>query len=148
MVSSAADSVDAYLRQLPEERRAVAIALRQLILAHLPAGYVETMNWGMPSYEVPLARYPTTYNGQPLGYVAFAAQKNKYSLYLSCTYTDAAKAQRLCDAFADMGKKADMGKSCVRFRKLDDLPLATIGELIAETPVDQFIAAYEKGRAK
>jgi hypothetical protein len=148
MVRSAADRVDAYLASLPHERRAVVAELRRLVLDHLPKGYVETMNWGMPSYEVPLDRYPTTYNGQPLGYVAFAAQKNNYALYLSCIYLDPARERALRDAFAAIGRKPDMGKACLRFRTLDGLPLETIGELIAATPVDEFIALHERSRAK
>ena len=95
MVSSAARSVDEYLAQLPGERREVAVALRKLVRDHLPPGYVEAMNWGMPCYEVPLARHPDTYNGQPLGYVAFAAQKNGYSLYLMGVHGDPAREARL-----------------------------------------------------
>ncbi|GAA0715872.1 DUF1801 domain-containing protein [Dokdonella soli] len=147
MPSSAASNAEAYLQTLPAERRAVAAALRELIRKHLPDGYVEAMNWGMPSYEVPLARYPATYNGQPLNYVAFAAQKNAYSLYLSGIAMDVAKESALRKAFADAGKKLDMGKACVRFRTLDDLPLAAIGQLIASTPVEEFIACYERSRA-
>lgn len=147
MARSAATTVDAYLDELPPERRAVAAALRELIVTHLPKGCVETMNWGMPSYEVPLSRYPTTYNGQPLGYVAFAAQKNGYSLYLSCVTVDAGREAALRVAFARAGKKLDMGKACIRFRRLDELALDAIGELIAGTSVAQFIADYERSRS-
>jgi hypothetical protein len=148
MVRSAADTVDAYLAKLPDDRREVATALRRLVLGHLPNGYVETMNWGMPSYEVPLERYPETYNGQPLGYAAFAAQKNNYALYLSCIYMDPQRERALRDAFMAIGRKPDMGKACLRFRKLEELPLTALGELIAATPVDAFIALHERSRAK
>lgn len=146
MARSTAKTVDTYLAELPTEQRAIAATLRQLIVKHLPKGYVEVMNWGMPGYEVPLSRYPTTYNGQPLGYVAFAAQKSGYSLYLSGVYMDADKQAALRLAFAQAGKKLDMGKACVRFKKLDDLPLEAIGQLIAGTPVAEFIASYERSR--
>ena len=145
---NAADTVDAYLASLPDARREVATVLRDLVVGHLPKGYVETMNWGMPSYEVPLVRYPTTYNGQPLGYVAFAAQKNNFALYLSCIYMDSAREHALRDAFAAIGRKPDMGKSCLRFRTIEELPLQAIGDLIAATSVDAFIALYERSRAK
>ncbi|MBO9662036.1 DUF1801 domain-containing protein [Dokdonella sp.] len=148
MARSTAATVDGYLAELPPERRAVAAALRALIVGHLPDGYVETINWGMPSYEVPLSRYPDTYNGQPLGYVAFAAQKNGYSLYLSGVSMDPDKEAALRAAFAQAGKKLDMGKACVRFRKLDDLPLPAIGALIAGIPVADFIASYERSRQR
>lgn len=148
MARSAATTVDAYLAELPPERRAVAAALRALILEYLPHGYVETISWGMPSYEVPLSRYADTYNGQPLGYVAFAAQKNGYSLYLSGVYTDPDKDAALRAAFAQAGKKLDRGKACVRFKRLDDLPLPAIGALIAVIPVTDFIAGHERSRQR
>ena len=79
MVSSAAKTIDAYLAELPPERRAVIAAMRDRVNAHLPPGYEETMNWGMITWQIPLARYPITYNKQPLAYVALAAQKNNQS---------------------------------------------------------------------
>jgi hypothetical protein len=106
------------------------------------------MNWGMISYEVPLARYPDTYNKQPLSYVALAAQKSHYALYLTCANQDEAAGHRLEEAFAAAGKKLDMGKSCVRFKRVDDLPLDAIGHIIADTPPDAFIAQYEAARRR
>lgn len=147
MVTSAATTVDAYLAALPPERREVAAALRALIRRHLPEGYAEAMTWGMPTYEVPLDRYPDTYNGKPLAYVGFAAQKNNYALYLMCVYSDSAQERTLREAAAAMGATLDMGKSCVRFRALDRLPLDAIGALIASHPVDDYIALYEASRA-
>jgi uncharacterized protein YdhG (YjbR/CyaY superfamily) len=148
MVSSAAATVDAYLAELPPERREVATKLRTLIRKHLPKGYAETMTWGMPTYEVPLARYPDTYNKKPLAYVAFAAQKNKYSLYLMGVYTDSAQERALRAAAAAMGVKLDMGKCCVRFGKLDQLPLDAITKVIASMSVDEYIAMHEAARVK
>lgn len=86
MARSEAATVEDYLAELPEERRAVVRAIREVIRANLPPGYAETMNWGMIAYEVPLARYPDTYNKKPLAYAALAAQKNYYALYLNCVY--------------------------------------------------------------
>jgi hypothetical protein len=146
MATSRAATVAEYLAELPEERRAVVAALRDLVLRHLPAGYAETMNWGMISYEIPLARYPTTYNKQPLAYVALAAQKNHYALYLNCVYQSEERAAALADAFARAGKTLDMGKSCVRFRRLDDLALDAIAESVASTPPAELIAGYERSR--
>jgi hypothetical protein len=148
MAHSAAATVDEYLAELPEERRAVVSAVRDLVRRSLPDGYEETMNWGMISYEVPLARYPDTYNGQPLSYVALAAQKSYYALYLNCVYQSEERAAALTDAFARAGKKLDMGKSCVRFRRLDDLALDAIAGSVASTPPDAFIAAYEESRRR
>lgn len=143
MVTSAAATVDAYLAELPPERREVATALRALIQRHLPEGYAEAMTWGMPTYEVPLSRHRDTYNGKPLAYVAFAAQKNNYALYLMCVYADSAREQALRAAATAMGVRLDMGKSCLRFRSLDQLPLDAIGALIASHPVEECIALYE-----
>jgi hypothetical protein len=105
------------------------------------------MAWGMITYSLPLARYPETYNGQPLLFAALAAQKNYYALYLMCAYMGAERERALRRAFRDAGKRLDMGKSCVRFRSLEDLPLEGIGRLIASCPPEAFIAAYEAGRA-
>jgi Domain of unknown function (DU1801) len=143
MVKSAATNVDQYLAELPDDRRAVVSEVRKLIRKNLPKGYVEKFNWGMLSYEIPLEKYPATYNGQPLGYVALAAQKNYYALYLLVPYMDAKQGEALKDAFAKAGKKMDMGKSCLRFKSLDDLPLDAIGKVIASTPPERYIAMHE-----
>ncbi|TWT62020.1 DUF1801 domain-containing protein [Rubinisphaera italica] len=146
MVSSQAKTVTDYLNSLQEDRREIISELRQLILDNLPQGYEETMNWGMISYEVPLNRYPETYNKQPLNYIALASQKNYCSLYLMCVYQEAGKMGRLVKAFKAANKKLNMGKSCIRFKSLDDLPLETIAEIIASTSVSDFIAEYEQAR--
>src|SRR5688572_20852610 len=143
MVRSAAKTPDAYLDELPDDRREVISAMRKLIRKNLPKGYDETVNWGMLCYEIPLSRYPDTYNGQPLAYVSLAAQKNNYAIYLTTAYTDLGLGETLRDAFANEGKKLDMGKSCIRFKKLDDLPLEAIGKFIAATPPDKLIAIHE-----
>ena len=138
-----AKTVDSYLAGLPSDRREVLSSLRSLINQHLPSGYQETYNWGMITYEVPLERYPNTYNGQPLSYLALAAQKNYFALYMLGAYSDTGQRKALEQAFAESGKKMDMGKSCLRFRRLDDLPLPALGEVIASTPVDAFISRME-----
>ena len=148
MASSKAKTVDEYLAELPEERRAVMSAVRELVNRHLPAGYVETMNWGMVSWEIPLSRYPTTYNKQPLSYAALAAQKQYYALYLTLCHENSAQDVALRNAYADAGMKLDMGKSCLRFKKPDDLLTEVIGRVIASTPVDTLIAQYEASRAR
>jgi hypothetical protein len=148
MVKSAATNVDQYLAELPEERRGVMTALRKLIRKNLPKGYVESMNWGMICYEIPLDQYPDTYNGQPLSYVALAAQKNKYSLYLTGMYGCEEKDEELRAAFRAAGKKLDMGKTCVRFSSLDDLELNAVAKAIASTPPKRYIELYEAARAK
>jgi len=143
VVTSRARTVDQYLAELPAQQRAVVSAVRDVVRRNLPKGYRETANWGMIVYEIPLDRYPDTYNGQPLCYAGLAAQKNHYSLYLMGAYQDPGEAEELRDAFRKAGKKLDMGKSCVRFRRVDDLPLEAIGRLIKRTPPERFIERYE-----
>lgn len=148
MARSNASTVEGYLNELPPERREVVSTVRDAVLRHLPDGYKESMSWGMISYEIPLERYPETYNGQPLAFAALAAQKNYYALYLTCVYQCSKREAALREAFAKAGKRLDMGKSCVRFRKLEDLPLDAIGQIIAGIPPDDFIAQYEASRRK
>lgn len=146
MVSSAAKTVESYLAALPADKRAMISAVRDVVRRNLPKGYQEEIGFGMIAYNVPLSRLPETYNKQPLMYAALAAQKNYNAIYLMGVYSDAARAKRFTDGFAKAGKKLDMGKSCVRFKTLDDLPLDVIGETIAGLPVDDYIALYEKSR--
>ena len=148
MARSDAATVDEYLAELPPERRVVISAVRDLILKNLPQGYVERMTHGMISYDIPLARYPTTYNGQPLNYLALAAQKRHYALYLMGVYGQPDHERALRDAFEREGKKLDMGKSCVRFSTLEDLALQGIAQAIASTTPDEHIAAYEASRRR
>ena len=147
MVQSTVSTVEQYLESLPPERREVIVTLRELILKKLPAGYAETMNWGMISYEIPLADYPHTYNGRPLMYLALAAQKNYYSIYMMGVYGDPTQELRLRQGFERAGKKLDMGKSCVRFRKISDISLEVIGDLITRTSPAALIKVHEAARA-
>ncbi len=140
MVSSSTTTPTDYLASLPQERREIISAVRDMILQNLPEGYQETINWGMLSYEVPLETYPDTYNKKPLNYIGLAAQKNYNSLYLMSVYQNPADYQDLMEAFASIGVKPDMGKSCIRFKSLDQLPLDTISRLIAKTSVQELIS--------
>jgi uncharacterized protein YdhG (YjbR/CyaY superfamily) len=148
MATSKAATVDEYLAELPPERREIVSKVRDLVRRNLPKGYEETMNWGMISYEIPLARYPNTYNRQPLSYVGLAAQKNYYALYLTSAYQNSEQGKQLAEAFKKAGKKLDMGKSCLRFKTLDDLPLEAVGRIVASTPPEKWIAQYEAARGK
>jgi hypothetical protein len=145
MVKSRASTVEEYLDSLPEDRRAIVAAVRKVILKNLPKGYQERMNWGVISYEIPLSRYPTTYNKQPLMYAGLAAQKNYFAVYVMTACSPELEAWFRAE-FKKAGKKLDMGKCCVRFRKLDDLPLDVIGQLIARTQPEKYIAYYEATR--
>ena len=137
---SDAATVEEYLAELPEDQRVVVSSVRDVIVAHLPAGYEESMNWGMISYEVPLSICPDTYNGQPLMYAALAAQKRHYAVYLMGIYISDDTKDRFEEAYRATGKRLDVGKSCVRFRTLDDLPLELIGRAIADLPMEDYIA--------
>ena len=148
MVSSKETTPTAYLASLPADRRAVIASVRKVIRTHLPTGYVETMNWGMLSYEIPLSRYPDTYNGQPLSYVGLAAQKNNYAIYLMNVYADPSRIARLRAWYDSTGKRLDMGKCCLRFKRLEDIPLDIVGELVASTPVEEMITITEKAHSK
>jgi hypothetical protein len=148
MARSRAATVAEYLESLPADRRAVVAAVREVVLKNLPEGYQETMNWGMISYEIPLERYPHTYNKQPLSYAALAAQKNYFVLHLMCLYASPTLQAWFREEFRKAGKKLDMGKACVRFRKLDDLPLDVIGQAVARVPPEKLIASYEASRKR
>jgi len=144
VVSSRAATVPDYLDELDPTRRADIEQVRDAINAALPAGYVETMSFGMIGWVVPLDDYPVTYNGQPLAYAALAAQKNGNSLYLNCVYASPERAERLRAAWAASDRKLDMGKSCIRFRRAADLPLDVVADEIAATTPADFIALYER----
>jgi hypothetical protein len=146
MVSSKETTPAAYLASLPPERRKVIAAVRAVVKKRLPKGYVESMTWGMLSYEIPLSRYPDTYNKQPLMYLALAAQKNNYALYLSSASSDKPLMGRLAAAYKAAGRKLDMGKGCLRFKTLEELPLDVIGDIVASTPVERRIEASEAAR--
>ena len=140
-------TVEEYVAGLPEERAEQIARLRELILERLPEGYTEEIDFGMIAYVIPLETYPDTYNGHPLMYAALASQKRHMSLYLMNVYGDDETLAWFTEGFAAAGKKLDMGKACVRFRRLDDLPLNLIGEGIARTSVAEYIASYEAARA-
>ncbi len=142
MVSSAATTVKQYLDDLPEDRREAISAVRKEIRKNLPKGIVETMNWGMITYEVPLKTFPDTYNGKPLQYAALASQKNHMAVYLSSVYSDDNNKDWFVNEYTATGKKLDMGKSCVRFKKLDQLPVELIGEAIGRVTLDEFLDFY------
>ncbi len=148
MAYSKAATVEEYLDELPADRSQVVEAVRRVILDSLPEGYEETMQFGMINYVVPLGRYPETYNGQALSYAALASQKNYVSVYLMNIYGDADTERWFTERYKASGKRLDMGKSCVRFRKLDDLPLDLIAEAVALTSLEDFIEYYEASRAK
>ena len=136
---SKADTIEQYLNELPNDRQAAIETVREVIRGNLPAGYEEVINWGMITYQVPLNTYPDTYNGKPLMYAGLASQKNHMSIYLIGIYIDEEIRRKFEDAYRATGKRYDVGKSCVRFRNLDELPLELIGQSIHLYEVDEFI---------
>lgn len=144
---SSASTVEEYLAELPEERRAAIRAVRQVILNNLPKGYEEVMNWGMITYQVPLETYADTHNKKPLMYAALAVQKNHMAVYLMAIYMNEKASQKFEKAYTATGKRYDVGKSCVRFKELADLPLELIGECIASLQVSEFVERVKEARS-
>jgi uncharacterized protein YdhG (YjbR/CyaY superfamily) len=145
VVSSNAKTVDAYIQALPEDRKEALKTIRKVILKNLPKGFEEGMLYGMPAYYVPLKEYPDTYNGQPIGIAAFASQKNYIALYLYI-YHDQKVHDWFIREYKAAGKKPDVGKSCVRIKTLDDLPLDLLAETIGLMDKREFIRTYERER--
>jgi hypothetical protein len=145
-MQSKAQTPGQYLEALPVERKSAIEKVRQVILDNLPPGYQESVGAGMLMYGVPLSRFPNTYNGHPLCYVALASQKNYMALYLMTVYGDKKTEEWFRSEFEARGKKLDMGKSCVRFKTPDDLPLDVIGDLVSRVPMEKWISLYEQSR--
>ena len=141
-------SVEEYIASLPDDRRREVERVRQVVKRNLPAGYEEGIGFGMICYSVPLGAYRDTYNKQPLMYAALASQKNYLSLYLMPLYPDGTLDKRVRDAFAAAGKRLDMGKSCIRFKRADDLDLDVIGDVVAAVPMERWIEIAKSVRRK
>lgn len=145
-MQSKAKTVTEYLAGLPDDRRAAIQAIRAVILKNLSKGYEEGMQYGMIGYFVPHRVYPPGYHcdpKQPLPFASIASQKNHMAIYMMSIYGDPKLAEWFKKEWAKTGKKLDMGKSCIRFKKLSDLPLELIGQVIARVPAKDFIASYE-----
>jgi hypothetical protein len=145
---SDAFTVDEYLASLPDDRRQAIEAVREAVLEHLPEGYEETMDFGMIAYVVPLETHPDTYNGHPLMYAALASQKRYMALYLQSIYADTETASQFERDYRATGKRFDVGKSCVRFRTLDDLPLKVVGRAVAALTPSEFVTISERARGR
>jgi hypothetical protein len=141
-------TVAQYLAGQPAERRRDLERVRALVGKHLPDGYEETLTSGMIAWVVPLERYPDTYNGHPLWYAGLAAMKGGFSLYLMNAYGSPPLKRKLEEGFAAAGKKLDMGKSCVRFKRADDLALEAVAEVVAATPLETFVAVAKAARRR
>jgi prepilin-type N-terminal cleavage/methylation domain-containing protein len=149
-MQSKATSVEQYLSELPADRRAALEAVREVILANLDRDYEEGIQYGVIGYYVPHRVFPAGYHcdpRQPLPFAALASQKNHMALYLMCIYGDGPLAQWFQKAWASSGKKLDMGKSCVRFKKVEDLALDVIGEAVRRVPAKKYLEHYAAARA-
>ena len=146
-MASTVTTVEDYLGELPADRRHLLESVLAVVRRSMPPGYVESVAYGMITWSVPLERYPKTYNKQPLAYLALAAQKSFCSLYLMSLYSGSDDERSFRDRWIAGGRRLDMGKSCLRFKSLDDLDLDLLGETIAATPVDAYIDRYEHTRA-
>jgi len=141
---SSADTPEAYLAELPEDRRQALSRLRAVILENLPDGYVEAMNWGMIAYEVPLSTAPKTYNGRPLMLAALASQKKHMALYLCGLDCIAGIKDRFEQSYREKSLKLDLGAACLRFRTLAELDLDAVAQVIRAVPVADFVRASER----
>ena len=146
MPTSTATTPDEYIASLPDDRRAAGSVVRDVINRNLPPGYREGMQFGMIGWYVPLETFPDTYNGRPLGLAALASQKQHISLFLNNIYGDRATEDWFKERWAETGKALEMGKSCVRLRHAEDIPLEVIGETIARTDVASFLRQYQEAR--
>lgn len=136
--------VESYFDGLTPEKRAVVRPVFDVLRESVPEGYELVMGWGMPGWVIPLETYPNTYNKQPLAYVGLAAQKYYNSLYLTALYSDPVADAAFRAEWAATGRKLNMGKSCLRFKKLDDVDLDIVRRTVASVSVDQFLAIYER----
>ncbi|MBL8235247.1 MAG: DUF1801 domain-containing protein, partial [Bryobacterales bacterium] len=139
-------TVKQYMAELPADRRAALSAVREVIIKNLGEGYAEGMSYGMPGFFVPHSLYPAGYHTdprQPLPFASIASQKSHMAIYLMATYMKPGEEAWLRAAWAKTGKKLDMGKSCIRFKKLEDVALEVVGEAIRRVPSREYIALYE-----
>lgn len=151
-MQSKAETVDEYIESLPADRKEAMTRLRKVIIKNLPKGFKEEMSYGMIGYVVPHSLYPAGYHCDPklpLGFMNIASQKNFIALYHMCIYG----SKELNDWFVagyekQFRKKPDMGKSCIRFKKVDQIPFELIGELSRKITPAKWIEIYEKNYKK
>ena len=146
MVQSQAATVAEYLKALPADRREAIAAIRQVVLDNVDADIEEIMSYGMIGYHVSLRAYPDGYHcnpKMPLPYISLASQKSHLAIYMMGCYMVPGETSWFADAWRAAGKKLDMGKSCVRFKKLEDVPLQVLAEAIRRMPSKRYIEVYE-----
>ena len=133
-------NVRSFLARLPADRAKAISQVREVVVEHLPPGYEEVVQGNMLVYQVPLERYPDTYNGQPLWYAALAAPKSYLTLHLMAIYGSEKLAKDVENGFRAAGKTLNVGKACIRFHEADDLALDAIGKAVAAVPLDKWVA--------
>lgn len=146
MVQSKAKTVAQYLRELPDDRRAALQVLREVFLENVDSDIVEVMSYGMIGYHVSFDAYPGGYHcdsSTPLPYAGLASQKNHLALYMMGLYMDPDDVAWFQSAWKATGNRLDMGKSCVRFRRIEDVPLEVVAEAIRRMPSKRYIQTYE-----
>lgn len=145
MVQSKAKTVSEYLASLPADRRQMVEAIRKVIKKNLGKGIAEGIQYGMLGFFIPHSVYPDGYHcdaSQPVPFASIASQKNKVSVYLFCLYVEPKRVEKFVKDWKATGKKLDMGKSCVRIKKLEDAPLDVIGDAVKGYTVQQFLDHY------
>ncbi|MEN9997539.1 MAG: hypothetical protein RI922_529 [Bacteroidota bacterium] len=146
-MQSKAQTVENYMNDLPEERKAPMQRLRELFKANLPEGFVEQMSYGMIGYVVPHSIYPKGYHCSPelpLPFINVASQKNFIAVYHMGIYSDSKLLNWFVEEYPKHSKaKLDMGKSCIRFKKMDQIPYELLGELLTKMTVNQWIECYD-----
>jgi hypothetical protein len=146
-MTSKATTVAQYLKELPPDRREAIEAIRQAILKNLDKGFQETVQYGMIGYSVPHSIYPPGYHcdpKQPLPFAGIGNQKNHIGIYLFCIYADQELSKWFVDEWKKTGKRLDMGKGCVRVKKLDDVALDVLGKTIKKVKLKSFVKLYEE----
>ena len=147
-MQSKATTVDEYISELPKDRQEAISKLRKEIKKNLPKGFKEGMGYGMMGYSVPHSIYPAGYHCDPklpLPFMGLASQKHFIAVYHMGIYADPKLMKWFTDAYAkEVPGKLDMGKSCIRFKKPENIPVRLIGELASKMTVDDWIAMYEK----
>jgi uncharacterized protein YdhG (YjbR/CyaY superfamily) len=141
---SDATTVNEYLAELPDDRVEALTVVLKALRKKLPEGLEENINWGMIAFEVPLSVYPNTYNGQPIMHTAVASQKNHMAIYMGCLQGDGRGRESFIEDYKATGKRLDIGKGCVRFRKLDDLPVDVIAKYAGAVSIEQLCAIHDE----
>ena len=149
-MQSKAKTVKEYLAALPEDRRKAIEEVRKVIRKNIDKAFEEGMQYGMLGYYLPHSKYPAGYHcdpKQPLPFASIASQKNHIGLYLFCIYCSEGETERFREEWLASGKRLDMGKSCVRVKRLEDIPLDVVGRTFKRVTAKKFVAAYEESLA-